>query len=214
MAASPVVWSPSAGARDRFYTYYLAPGVIGPNGTQLKQSNAVRDTYRIKLDVTQKVVLLVCLLCGANLSCCNLSHAQSQHDKYCKQRPAAEQPPPLPNPTASWWRRLDAVIRLMRPISNAIHRLEGDKPYLSQLQAAPQFPILTKAAQRLLSAHASTAAAERNWSMWGHTYHNALRNNFSVEAAKREVYLKANVPTTDSDDDTPAVQDTLLDIMN
>ncbi|KAJ9527310.1 hypothetical protein QJQ45_025548 [Haematococcus lacustris] len=35
----------------------------------------------------------------ANLSCCNLSHAQSQHDKYCKQHPAAEQPPPLPNPT-------------------------------------------------------------------------------------------------------------------
>ncbi|KAJ9525386.1 hypothetical protein QJQ45_003206 [Haematococcus lacustris] len=83
-----------------------------------------------------------------------------------------------------------------------------------KLQAAPQFPILAKAAQRLLSAHASTAAAERNWSMWGHTYHNALRNNFSVEAAKREVYLKANVPTTDSDDDTPAVQDTLIDIMN
>ncbi|KAJ9513994.1 hypothetical protein QJQ45_021081, partial [Haematococcus lacustris] len=67
-----------------------------------------------------------------------------------------------------------------------------------KLQAAPQFPILAKAAQRLLSAHASTAAAERNWSMWGHTYHNALRNNFSVEAAKREVYLKANVPTTDT----------------
>ncbi|KAJ9519803.1 hypothetical protein QJQ45_013501 [Haematococcus lacustris] len=83
-----------------------------------------------------------------------------------------------------------------------------------KLQAAPQFPILAKAAQRLLSAHASTAAEERNWSMWGHTYHNALRNNFSVEAAKREVYLKANVPTTGSDDDTPAVQDTLIDIMN
>ncbi|KAJ9515525.1 hypothetical protein QJQ45_021659 [Haematococcus lacustris] len=31
-----------------------------------------------------------------------------------------------------------------------------------KLQAAPQFPILAKAAQRLLSAHASTAAAERN----------------------------------------------------
>ncbi|KAJ9514190.1 hypothetical protein QJQ45_002278 [Haematococcus lacustris] len=269
----------------------------------------------------------------------------------------------------SWWRKLDAVIRLMRPISNAIHRLEGDKPYLSQvlkiwddlvahaqnwvselghpggldkvdasfvrgvlrifkdralkhcqpvmaaarlldpinffdmgehaqpvppfdslseqqqadlaptvsrlagaslgaalreldafenadwnpamkrraqsmlqmqtlqqptqpgqpsftpiasiearrafwkLQAAPQFPILAKAAQRLLSAHASTAAAERNWSVWGHTYHNALRNNLSVEVAKREVYLKANVPTTDIDDEAPAVQDTLIDIM-
>ncbi|KAJ9512370.1 hypothetical protein QJQ45_012859 [Haematococcus lacustris] len=66
---------------------------------QLKQSNALRDTYRLKLDVTRKVVLLVCLLCGASLACCNLSHAQSQHDKHCKQRPAAEQPPPLPNPT-------------------------------------------------------------------------------------------------------------------
>ncbi|KAJ9521659.1 hypothetical protein QJQ45_009000 [Haematococcus lacustris] len=32
--------------------------------------------------------------------------------------------------------------------------------------------------------------------------------------AKREVYLKANVPTTGSDDDTPAVQDTLIDFMN
>ncbi|GFH32627.1 hypothetical protein HaLaN_31874, partial [Haematococcus lacustris] len=95
----------------------------------------------------------------------------------------------------SWWRKLDAVIRLVRPISNAIHRLEGDKPYLSQ------FPILTKAVQRLLSAHASTAAAERNV-------------DFSMEPAKHEVYLKANVPTTDSDDDTPAVQDTLIDIMN
>ncbi|KAJ9525414.1 hypothetical protein QJQ45_003180 [Haematococcus lacustris] len=82
-----------------------------------------------------------------------------------------------------------------------------------KLQAAPQFPILAKAAQRLLSAHASTAAAERNWSVWGHTYHNALRNNLSVEVAKREVYLKANVPTTDSDDEAPAVQDTLIDIM-
>ncbi|GFH06125.1 hypothetical protein HaLaN_00702, partial [Haematococcus lacustris] len=49
---------------------------------------------RPDINNTQKVVL-----CGATLSCCNLSHAQSQHDKYCKQRPAAEQPPPLPNPT-------------------------------------------------------------------------------------------------------------------
>ncbi|KAJ9534149.1 hypothetical protein QJQ45_002150 [Haematococcus lacustris] len=92
--------------------------------------------------------------------------------------------PPTPCTCTSWWRKLDAVIRLVRPISNAIHRLEGDKPYLSQN------------------------------AMWGHTYHNALRNNFSVEAAKHEAYLKANVPTTDSDDDTPAVQDTLINIMN
>ncbi|GFH07479.1 hypothetical protein HaLaN_02285 [Haematococcus lacustris] len=64
---------------------------------RLMKSSALRDTYR--LDVTRKVVLVVCLMCGANLFCCNLSNVQSQHDKHCKQRPAAEQPPPLLNPT-------------------------------------------------------------------------------------------------------------------
>ncbi|KAJ9515345.1 hypothetical protein QJQ45_006603 [Haematococcus lacustris] len=222
------------------------------------------------------------------------------NDKYCKQRPAAEQPPPLPNPTGKQvhpddqqlsdkyvalfvattgtphaalknkflkkaFRVLCATCPSPKRVKSLIQdvyletrrTVEADLSSLFEkdarfyadmhnemanktlqqptqagqpsftpiasieacqsfwkLQAAPQFPILAKAAQRLLSAHASTAAAERNWSMWGHTYHNALRNNFSVEAAKREVYLKANVPTTDSDDDTPAVQDTLIDIMN
>ncbi|KAL6757138.1 hypothetical protein V8C86DRAFT_2435663 [Haematococcus lacustris] len=36
---------------------------------QLKQSNALRDTYRLKLDVTRKVVLLVCLLCSSSPRC-------------------------------------------------------------------------------------------------------------------------------------------------
>ncbi|KAJ9515696.1 hypothetical protein QJQ45_002657 [Haematococcus lacustris] len=198
---------------------------------QLKQSNALRDTYRLKLDVTRKVVLLVCLLCGANLACCNLSHAQSQHDKHCKQRPAAEQPPPLPNPTAQSvppfdslseqqqadlaptvsrlagaslgaalrelnafenadWnpamkRRAQSMLQMQtlqqptqpgQPSFTPIASIEARRAFW-KLQAAPQFPILAKAAQRLLSAHASTAAAERNWSVWGHTYHNALRNN-------------------------------------
>ncbi|KAJ9531271.1 hypothetical protein QJQ45_006712 [Haematococcus lacustris] len=170
---------------------------------RLMKSSALRDTYRLKLDVTRKVVLVVCLMCGANLFCCNLSNVQSQHDKHCKQRPAAEQPPPLPNPTAQ-----PSPAQPFTPIAS----IEARRAFW-KLQAAPQFPILAKAAQRLLSAHASTAAAERNWSVWGHTYHNALRNNLSVEAAKREVYLKANVPTTDSDDEAQTVQDTLIDIM-
>ncbi|KAL6761672.1 hypothetical protein V8C86DRAFT_3023704 [Haematococcus lacustris] len=66
---------------------------------RLMKSSALRNTYRLKLDVTRKVVLVVYLMCGANLFCCNLSNVQSQHDKHCKQRPASEQPPPLPNPT-------------------------------------------------------------------------------------------------------------------
>ncbi|KAJ9519326.1 hypothetical protein QJQ45_023119 [Haematococcus lacustris] len=78
-------------------------------------------------------------------------------------------------------------------------------------QPVPPFDSLSEQQQADLAPTVSRLA-ERNWSVWGHTYHNALRNNLSVEA-KREVYLKANVPTTDSDDEAPAVQDTLIDIM-
>ena len=38
--------------------------------------------------------------------------------------------------------------------------------------AAATYPIMAKAAERLLSAHATTAATERNWSAWGHMYCN------------------------------------------
>ncbi|KAJ9516881.1 hypothetical protein QJQ45_027295 [Haematococcus lacustris] len=55
-----------------------------------------------------------------------------------------------------------------------------------------QFPILAKAAVRLLSVHVSTAAAERNWSVWTSIYRNALRNSLSVEQAEKLVYVKAN----------------------
>ncbi|KAJ9530062.1 hypothetical protein QJQ45_023342, partial [Haematococcus lacustris] len=58
--------------------------------------------------------------------------------------------------------------------------------------AAEQFPIVAKAAVRLLSVHVSTAAAERNWSVWTSIYRNALRNKLSVEQAEKLVYVKAN----------------------
>ncbi|KAJ9529584.1 hypothetical protein QJQ45_013901, partial [Haematococcus lacustris] len=58
--------------------------------------------------------------------------------------------------------------------------------------AAEQFPILAKAAVRLLSVHVSTAAAERNWSVWTSIYRNGLRSKLSVEQAEKLVYLKAN----------------------
>ncbi|KAJ9530524.1 hypothetical protein QJQ45_012541 [Haematococcus lacustris] len=35
--------------------------------------------------------------------------------------------------TPAWWKRLNLVVDLMEPIGNAIHRLEADMPYLSQV---------------------------------------------------------------------------------
>jgi len=60
-------------------------------------------------------------------------------------------------------------------------------------KASHQFPLLATAAQKLLSAHVTTAAAERNWSAWGRTY-TALRNSLSIQTAEKLVYVKANMP--------------------
>jgi hypothetical protein len=64
------------------------------------------------------------------------------------------------------------------------------------LRKATRFPIIGRAAVRLLSMHASTAAAERNWSAWGRVY-TSLRNRLSLEVAQKMVFVKANTdPST------------------
>eukprot|EP00983_Pelagomonas_calceolata_P013724 439734-Pelagomonas_calceolata.AAC.1 len=66
--------------------------------------------------------------------------------------------------------------------------IEATKPdYLRNFwlsKANQQFPLLAVAANKLLSAHATTAAAEQDWSSWGHTY-TSLRNRLSIETADK-----------------------------
>ena len=62
-------------------------------------------------------------------------------------------------------------------------------------KAAKQIPLLSVAANKLLSAHATSAAAERNWSAWGHIY-TPLRNSLSIETAEKMVDIKANMPAS------------------
>jgi len=59
--------------------------------------------------------------------------------------------------------------------------------------AITPFPSISAAAVKLLSLHATTAAAERNWSGWGRIYKNALRNRLTVSTAEKLVYIKANL---------------------
>ena len=56
-----------------------------------------------------------------------------------------------------------------------------------------KYNLLSVAANKLLSAHATTGAAERNWSAWGRTY-ISLRNRLNIETAEKLVYTKANMP--------------------
>lgn len=51
------------------------------------------------------------------------------------------------------------------------------------------FPTMAKAAQILLSAHATTGAAERNWSAFGSAY-TSSRNAMSVATAAKAIFVK------------------------
>ncbi len=53
-------------------------------------------------------------------------------------------------------------------------------------KAEKQFHLLAVAAYKLLSAHATTAAAERIWPAWGRTY-DSLRNRLCIETAEKMI---------------------------
>ncbi len=55
------------------------------------------------------------------------------------------------------------------------------------------FPLFAVAANKLLSARATSCAAERNWSTWGRIY-TSLRNKLDLETAEKLVHVKANMP--------------------
>lgn len=53
------------------------------------------------------------------------------------------------------------------------------------------YPQLAYVACRVLSMHATTAASERDWSLWGAIYYKS-RNRLSVDHAGKLVYIKSN----------------------
>ncbi len=60
------------------------------------------------------------------------------------------------------------------------------------MMATSPYPLFSTAAMRLLSCHASSCAAERNWSAWGRTY-TGLRNKLEQPTAEKMIFIKANM---------------------
>ena len=60
------------------------------------------------------------------------------------------------------------------------------------------FPLLSKAAVLLLSAHATTGAAERNWSKWSLIYQKN-RAALTIERAEMLVFIQANLGSPSAD---------------
>ena len=57
--------------------------------------------------------------------------------------------------------------------------------------AAKLYPLLARAAARLLSMHSTSCSAERNWSGWGALYQKA-RNRLALERASKLMYIRGN----------------------
>jgi len=58
---------------------------------------------------------------------------------------------------------------------------------------AHKFPLLAHAANKLLSAHITTALAGRYWLAWDRIF-PVLRNRLSIDTAQKLIYTKANMP--------------------
>ena len=68
------------------------------------------------------------------------------------------------------------------------------------LQASEQYPLFAAAAVRLMSCHASSCAADRNWSAWGCTY-TSLRNRLSKEKAEQLILVKPHMAAEQETED-------------
>ena len=55
-----------------------------------------------------------------------------------------------------------------------------------------KWPLIAKAAARLLSVHVTSAAAERNWSAWGLVY-QPLRNALGIETATKLIFCRGQM---------------------
>jgi hypothetical protein len=63
--------------------------------------------------------------------------------------------------------------------------------------ATREFPLLAKAAERLLNMHVTTCASERNWSVWGKVY-SKDRNRLSISLGEQIVFLRGALGTPGS----------------
>jgi len=60
-----------------------------------------------------------------------------------------------------------------------------------QMHMSSKFPLISAVAGRLLSAHVTSCAPERNWSMFGNIF-SKTKNRLALERAKKIAYIRGN----------------------
>jgi len=160
-------------------------------------------------------VYLICKACNLNLSAANpsdtLKHTQNGR---CKGPPAAttttlNHASSGPSVASSSGQ---TGIRDFQPSAGqikaakdelAMYFYTSETPFgrVENVHLRKAFSLLrVQAAIRLLSAHVTTAAAERNWSAWGRLYQGGQRSRMAIETAAALIYVKGNSTTQQRDD--------------
>jgi hypothetical protein len=72
--------------------------------------------------------------------------------------------------------------------------------------ACKVYPLMAKAAVRLLSMHVTTCASERNWSIWGKEF-SKDRNRLGLTLGEQIVFIRGNPKGGCSDSDEVVLAD-------
>jgi hypothetical protein len=71
-----------------------------------------------------------------------------------------------------------------------------------------EYPLVAKAALRLLGMHATTCSSESNWSLFGSTFTKA-RNRLAVARAEKLVFIRGNLKQCEKRSDEEVMLDLL-----
>ncbi|KAJ9511606.1 hypothetical protein QJQ45_007361 [Haematococcus lacustris] len=163
-------------------------GIINPTDSQCKhdEHSKRKGAPMEQHDVAKKMVMFVASA-GVTFACLDNPFLRAVFASFDAVCPTAKQ--------ARTTGLRDAYGELCRVVGAELDEMlqppaATNPPFFYHCQLAVSH--LGKAAVRLLSVHVSTAAAERNWSVWTSIYRNGLRSKLSVEQAEKLVYLKAN----------------------
>jgi hypothetical protein len=75
------------------------------------------------------------------------------------------------------------------------------------------FPLLALCADRLLSMHATSAASERNWSVWGQIY-TKYKTRLGLEKGGKIVYIRGNSKIVEGEDNKDEFEEVSLQVVD
>ncbi|KAJ9519694.1 hypothetical protein QJQ45_013327 [Haematococcus lacustris] len=182
---------------------------------RLSRSKTLRkDRYTVVINATEKVVKLVCLLCGLQLCVSNISTAQESHSGACAlQRALDVGAPPPPNPyepmvpadvvddvkkelALFFYTSGTAFARADNPhMKRALKLLGVDSPSAKQLRTTylnNTHAVLQRRVATMMETLLMWNGGLRNWSAWGRLFDDPRRSGLDMASAEKLIFIQTN----------------------